>query len=113
MRCEIGVGMTYESPIKIYEKITREYEDNVINVIVSYGITVDKEELLKALAYDRGQYEKGYNDAKVERIAKVEQQYHMPDLWKLRGDCGVCGTTVWKDEKYCHKCGAKLDWEER
>lgn len=109
--------MTYESPIKIYEKITREYEDNVINVIVSYGITVDKEELLKALSYDRGQYEKGYNDAKVERIAKVENQYRdylpyarfMAD--ELRGNCGLCGETVWLGEKYCHECGTRLEWE--
>lgn len=51
----------YQSPIEIITKqIRTQFEDNVFKAIQDYGIVVDKEELIKALQYDRGQYEKGY-----------------------------------------------------
>ena len=37
-------------------------EDDVVKAVQSYGIVVDKKELLRALGYDRGQYDKGYED---------------------------------------------------
>ena len=55
-------------------------------------------------------------NATTERTAKVEDKYHdyLPYSRfmesKLKGDCGFCGETVWLGEKYCHECGAKLDW---
>lgn len=53
----------YESPI-IVDYIMREqkkqFEKDILKVIASYNITVDADELLKALSYDRNQYEKGY-----------------------------------------------------
>ena len=53
----------YESPIEIITKQMRtQFEDNVFKAIQDYGIVVDKEELIKALQYDRGQYEKGFAD---------------------------------------------------
>lgn len=61
----------WESPIEIIcndiqYKVVDEYEKQIINAIQSYGISVNKEELVKALNYDRQQYEKGYADAKAE-----------------------------------------------
>ena len=61
----------YESPIDIIYndiqyKVVEEFDKNVVSAVQSYGIDVNKEELLKALRYDRQQYEKGYADAKAE-----------------------------------------------
>lgn len=62
----------YESPIeKIYgeiqSRIVQQDEDNLMyEVRQAVGYKVDKEELLKALQYDRNQYDKGYQDAKAE-----------------------------------------------
>ena len=60
--------MMYESPIKLNEigthisegiaKATDEYIFAQVNMVVD----VDKEELIKALSYDRNQYQKGYAD---------------------------------------------------
>lgn len=65
----------YESPIQTYiDKITssiREdyataYEQKIVTEISSrIGVSVDKDELLRALAYDRNQYEKGFADGKL------------------------------------------------
>ena len=60
----------YESPIKLH-KITddmlvefgRKLEEDIVATINSHiRIEVDKEQLLHALKYDRGQYQKGYDD---------------------------------------------------
>jgi hypothetical protein len=54
----------YQSPIEIiYGEITSSMENDIIKVVQKYGINVDKEELLRALRYDRDQYNKGYADA--------------------------------------------------
>lgn len=53
----------YESPIEsIKTEIQIQFEDDCIKAIQSCGFNVNKEELAKALIYDRKQYEKGYSD---------------------------------------------------
>ena len=57
--------MSYESPIKIIQNnFDTSLENEVMKVVMSYGISVDKDELLKALKYDRDQYEKGFAEGK-------------------------------------------------
>ena len=51
----------YESPItQIVSDMQMEYENGVLKAVQQYGFHVNKEELAKALAYDREQYVKGY-----------------------------------------------------
>lgn len=61
----------YKSPVevwvknysdKIIEEYNKEREEHIYKCIIDTGVTVDKEELIKALQYDRGQYRKGYMD---------------------------------------------------
>lgn len=60
----------YISPIEIiYRNAQTQIEEDTLKTIHSYGINVDKEELIKALNYDRDQYNKGFNDA-LEEIKK-------------------------------------------
>lgn len=59
----------YEAPIKIImQEIQAQQENQVYQAIQNIGVDVDKEELLKALSYDRNQYEKGYRAAKDEIV---------------------------------------------
>ena len=59
----------YESPIdKIYgdiqNQIIKQDEEHLMYTVnQAIGYKVDKEELLKALQYDRNQYNKGFKDA--------------------------------------------------
>lgn len=59
----------YESPIQVLfdeplnPLITAMENAIVAQVSQTLHIKIDKDELTKALAYDRGQYEKGYMDA--------------------------------------------------
>lgn len=83
----INFSPTYESPIEkivgqIQSQMVKNDEDNLmVQIQQAVGYKIDKEELLKALQYDRGQYEKGYADAmsviediKAEIIKWIEMQ---------------------------------------
>ena len=57
--------MGYESPIhlitdQIATQISRRVDENIWEAVVKTEVVVDKDELIKALRYDRDQYDKGY-----------------------------------------------------
>ena len=58
--------MSYKSPIEITTDLTNafmlECENEVVKAVYRIGVNVDKDELLRALAYDREQYKAGYED---------------------------------------------------
>lgn len=61
--------MSYESPIKLIQSQMRnQIDEYILKTVMNVGVDVDKEELIKALAYDRGQYQKGYDDRDAEII---------------------------------------------
>lgn len=65
----------YESPItQILGEMQTEYENHVLKAVQNVGIHVNREELVKALAYDRGQYVKGYKDGYAEGIDKFAER---------------------------------------
>ena len=66
----------YDSPITIYEdmqeQIVKEKDGAIFKAIMKYDIHVDKDELIKALNYDRNQYEKGYKDGFRDALRERE-----------------------------------------
>lgn len=114
--------MAYESPVHVYtteiqHKMAEECDRIVLSEIKNVGVYVEKDELIKALEYDRGQYQKGFRDGRLS----VERKTGM---WIGEGDgyadgsmvydmwsCGCCGTRFdeWEEEpdwKYCPVCGS-------
>lgn len=91
--------MNWESPVTITQEIAsqiaRDTDDFIMSEIYKTGVTVNKEELIKAINYDRDQYNKGYRDGfrnavktecalaglLEEHIAKLNEI-----LKKLKGD---------------------------
>lgn len=98
------MAMSYESPISIiYGQMRMQMDDNVCRAVQDAGISVDKGKLLRALAYDRGQYEKGYADGKAYRDEPVDLIRHDSEGWEF--ECPVCHTAVYNGQKYCIECG--------
>ena len=71
----------WESPINVMEiqdsfvsEIKEKTEEMVFTEIKRIGIDVNKEELIKALQYDRGQYEKGYSDGYAKAIEEFAER---------------------------------------
>ena len=64
----------YKSPVEIYatdpivRDVAREKDKWVIESVQSLGIDVDRNELIKALSFDRNQYLKGYQEA-IQRLS--------------------------------------------
>ena len=70
----------YKSPIELIikqmqEEIKEKQENLILNTIQEMGVNVDKEELLKALKYDREQYNKGYMDGANEFAERLISKY--------------------------------------
>ena len=58
----------YKSPIDVIindlaKSVSQKMDDDIYRAVGRVGIVVDKGELLKALQYDRNQYEAGFKDA--------------------------------------------------
>jgi len=88
------VELVFDEPI--WDEMDRAIEKNVSNIneqvlaasvsaCMKVGVKVDKDELIKALRYDRGQYEKGYQDG--IRDSAGELQYFKNRV------CELCGIT--------------------
>ena len=72
----------YQSPIdKIYgdiehQIIQQDEEHLLFTVNQAIGYEVDKDELIKALQYDRDQYSKGFRDAKKQILEKIYEMFN-------------------------------------
>ena len=68
------IMLGWESPVNIVEKEWEtKIEGDIVKAIKSYDINVDKEELIKALNYDRNQYKAGYRAALKEISGYIDR----------------------------------------
>ncbi len=87
----------YESPIEIIEGVTnhvmKETEDGIVcEIRKQLGFNIDKEELTKALRYDRHQYERGYADGKNHTTEWIPVSESLPENRNL-----VLVTAYWHE----------------
>ena len=52
-------------------QLIQKQEQAIMETVNRYDVAVDKEELFKALKYDRDQYNKGYKDGVNETLDKI------------------------------------------
>lgn len=64
-------------------------ESEIYKAVMNVGVNVDKEELVKALQYDREQYQKGYKDRDDQLVRCKDCDYY----------------ESWGDEKICARLG--------
>jgi len=82
---DIPVNMDmYLSPIQeifkeIDQRITEERENLIYSAVQEVGIQVDKDELLRALSYDRNQYVKGYTAAILTVREHIDATLHLDE----------------------------------
>lgn len=68
----------YEAPIHlifddIKIQLDKNVEDCVYSAVQNVGVNVDREELVKALNNDRGQYQIGFHDGQVEALKSLHE----------------------------------------
>lgn len=97
----------YKSPIDIiYGQMETQMEGDILRAVQKYGINVDKEELLRALQYDRDQYNKGYADAKAELVRCKDCKHYktrsQSAKWKPKAPCCTRAASIFtKPDDFC------------
>ena len=95
----------YKSPIEVItEQINMQIENEVYKAVGNVGINIDREELLSALDYDRGQYTKGYKDRDSE-IVRCKDCKHWDKTTREEGNDCISGP--WEDAE----CEVFRDWD--
>lgn len=74
----------YESPIRLIVQeletsIREQQEKQIFEAVQKCGVDVDREELIKALAYDRDQYGKGYADGRADAQRWISVEEMLPE----------------------------------
>lgn len=69
----------YEAPIHlifddIKIQLDKNVEDCVYSAVQNVGVNVDRDELIRALKYDREQYSSGYRDGQAEVLVSLIEQ---------------------------------------
>ena len=114
----------YDSPISLaLANFQKEVDEQIGNAVIEYlygiDIHVDKEELIKALKYDRGQYEKGYKDGYLESRKHGRWMTMEADGGEVGGyapyivvECSNCGLSVSiEDGQYGWHFGDPCPWK--
>ena len=93
----------------------------IIKTMANYGINISPGELMRALEYDRNQYEKGYEEGKNDRPTGTWHQsfWKMPTEREIRlfyyYECDFCKNEVMVERidgyNYCPHCGADMRGE--
>ena len=120
---EISSLHGYESTISVFMRsldkqmmeIKADIDNNMWSAVMEYGVHVDKDELLRALAYDRNQYQRGfvngvsvgYQKGLASRWISVDEE--MPE-GLLPVHCLVCfdgmvGYAIWDGKEWTNQFG--------
>ena len=116
----------YKSPIDVLiedvkMQVREGVDEQVHQAVVNVGINVDKKELLRALKYDRQQYEKGHADGQNEAMQHgmwipvriVTKKGHSIGEMGEKGSPELCSECeeiyMHAPYNYCPNCGAKMD----
>ena len=104
----------YQSPIEVIcNDIKYRFEEDVYKAIQNVDIKVNKDELIKALLYDRDQYNKGFYDGLLAKSEAEPVKYGKPIVYyhgenTFSYECSICRMPIDKKDFYCRWCGAKL-----
>ena len=108
---------------EVRDSINGQIIESVLKATRSVNVTVDKEELLRALRYDRDQYKKGYDDAMAEIVHCKDCKHWMPydwmfsEVWQSKNiadypedeiGCNYCDMAM-KANDFCSRGERKID----
>ena len=93
----------YESPIKVIQgELETQLEGEILKAVHRVGVTVDRDELIRALRYDREQYQKGFDDAREDAVVVTRcrdcAHYDMGVCLKIYSD-GSVHSAAWQKRK--------------
>lgn len=108
----------YNSPIKMISRVVdnaikeqQKQEETMImaEITKQIGVDVDKDELIKALNYDRQQYEKGFVDGRFSGEHEIESKLvHIETRFAIQKYRLNADTVDWIKRHLCEEIGQYL-----
>ncbi len=73
----------YQSPIEIIAKeVQTKIENDCVALCQQYGFHIDKDELSRALSFDRNQYDKGFKDGYDQALNEIKELTEKIETYK-------------------------------
>lgn len=106
----------YESPIKVVQgELETQLEGEILKAVHRVGVTVDRDELIRALRYDREQYQKGFDDAREDAVvvtrckdcahstlpSELTQRYGKPGTLTCHNKYSPCNRRNVGEDDFC------------
>lgn len=117
-KCERRIKMSYNSPISVIiqmvdehiKEVQKQEETAVVAEITrQMGVNIDKDELIRALNYDRHQYEKGYVDGRMSGKNEIESKLvHIETRFAIQKYRLNAEVEEWIKKKLCEDIGQYL-----
>lgn len=101
-------------------------DGEIIKAVQNVGVDVSKDELIKALQYDRGQYQKGYEDGKEDATTQwIPASEDLPDKgqwviatsrsdieneWEVPSIVQYMGNGIWRWNTPFNICDVVVAW---
>lgn len=124
----------YDSPIELFmAEIQSKFENGIVESLQRFDIDVDRDELFRAMKYDRDQYHKGFSDGRASGYAERDEEivrcfdckHYAPDIEfceihshfiTRNGEfCYPSESSEWKTfspDDYCSQGERKVDADE-
>jgi len=100
----------YKSPIDIFTtdihtQIVKQQDEEIYQAVLRVGVNVDKEELIRALRYDRQQYNIGYMEGEAAAKASIVRCKDCDSFCPCGNDSYICSSWgSWADpDGWCYK----------
>ena len=96
--------MSYENPINVMvnnicSDIQKKEDEYFMECVHKVGVDVNKEELIRALQYDRQQYEKGYKDGFDKALKMLDTEINqLTSRYSISKERGGMGQVEWSDK---------------
>ena len=105
----------YDSPIELFiSEIQEKFESGIFEAVQRFDIDVNREELIRALKYDRDQYHKGFSDGRMSgRVERDEEIVRCADCIHYDTDtkfCEIHSHFITRDGEFCYPSESR-EWK--
>ena len=97
--------MNYQSPITMYTRriikdIAEKQDEYLMEEVRKVGFDINKEELAKALKYDRDQYMRGYTDGRMYKPPIITNEDKIRAMTREELADFICGIFTLEEDVY-------------
>lgn len=104
----------YKSPIELITSqmalnVSKSIDNSIYQAVQNVDVLVDKDELIKALSYDRNQYNKGFEDGAKMFAKEIKAEIHeaLENNYKVRSE-RIAKPNIDMADEFVSYCDGKI-----